>query len=279
MTTLTAAALDVLGAADPADKVRLTEEAAAAWRSGVIASIGAARPPERPARPAEPQLLPPNRMPRRRLGGTEGKIAMLHALAHIELNAIDLAWDIIARFVSDETPRAFCDDWVAVADEEARHFSGLAGLLGDLGSRYGALPAHDGLWEAAQKTAGDLRARLAVVPMTLEARALDTAPATIERLRAAGEANMVAVMETVLTDEISHVATGVRWFDQLCRQSGDDPAAAYQAIIRQHFPKGLKPPFNHNARSQAGFPAAYYEIPPLPQAGPLQSTPPPGLSS
>ncbi len=249
----------VLNTADPAAKVGLTLTTAAAWRAGSITAIGQALPPARPARPDQPEILPPNRMPRRGTGGTAGKISLLHALAHIEFNAIDLAWDVVARFAGLALPKAFFDDWVDVAADEARHFLGLQGLLQDLGADYGTLPAHDGLWDAARKTADSLRDRLAVVPMTLEARALDTAPATIARLREAGATDWLPVLEKVLADEIHHVAVGVRWFDVLCRQSGDDPAATYQAIIRRHFTKGLKAPFNHQARAQAGFPAAYYE--------------------
>ncbi|PKU25211.1 DUF455 domain-containing protein [Telmatospirillum siberiense] len=233
--------------------------AATAWRAETIRSLGAVRPPDRPARPARPQTLPPNRMPKRRLGGAGGRIAMLHALAHIELNAIDLAWDIIARFATPDLPRAFLDDWVVVAQEEARHFTALDELLGELGSAYGALPAHDGLWEAAQKTSDDLLARLAIVPMTLEARALDTAPATIARLAAAGETAIVSVLEKILEDEISHVEAGVRWFRHLCETTGLDPARHYQAIAGAHFTKGLKAPFNRAACDRAGFPPAYYE--------------------
>jgi uncharacterized ferritin-like protein (DUF455 family) len=249
----------VLTAAAPADKTRLTMAAAQAWQAGAIADIGRTEPPLWPARPEHPLILPPNRMPRRGLGGTAGRISLLHALAHIELNAIDLAWDIIARFAKPSLPRAFFDDWVAVARDEAEHFLGLEALLAGLGSHYGALPAHEGLWDAARKTAGSLKERLAVVPMTLEARALDTAPATIAKLRATTDEGTRAVLEEVVEDEIAHVAVGVRWFDRLCRRDGEDPAAAYQAIIRGHFPKGLKAPFNHDARARARFPRDYYE--------------------
>jgi uncharacterized ferritin-like protein (DUF455 family) len=262
MTTvpsLTEAALAVLNAAEPADKVRLSAMTAAAWRSGNLQTLGAARPPDRPARPSEPQTLPPKQMPKRRLGGEGGKIAMLHALAHIELNAIDLGWDIVARFADQGLPKAFFDDWVAVAMEEARHFAALETLLETLGSYYGALPAHDGLWEAAQKTSGDLLARLAIIPMSLEARALDTAPSTIARLTEAGESSIVAVLNPILEDEIVHVAAGVRWFNHLCQAAGLAPASHYQQIVRAHFTKGLKAPFNREARDRAGFPPAYYE--------------------
>jgi uncharacterized ferritin-like protein (DUF455 family) len=259
VTTLAERAVTVLTAADPGDKVRLSQQAALSWRRGELAGIGRCPPPDRPARPDLPVTLAPKHMPRRRLGGPAGKLAMIHALAHIELNAIDLAWDIIARFADPALPQGFYDDWVAVAVEEAAHFAALAGLLADQGSFYGALPAHDGLWEAAEKTAHDLTERLAVIPMTLEARALDTAPATIARLHEAGETQVTAVLSTILADEIGHVAAGVRWFEALCRTRGDDPVARYQAIIRRHFPKGLKAPFNHPARARAAFPLAYWE--------------------
>lgn len=257
--SLTEAAVAILATAEPAAKVALTQQAAADWQSGRIRAVGANRPPDRPARPDRPQTLPPNRMPKRRLGGVAGKIAMLHALAHIELNAIDLAWDIIARFATSPLPGPFFDDWVVVAREEAQHFAALAELLRDQGSAYGTLPAHDGLWEAAQKTADDLLARLAIVPMTLEARALDTAPASIARLAAAGETAIAAVLQGILEDEISHVEAGVRWFRHLCDANGLDPARHYQAIAGAHFTKGLKAPFNRAARDRAGFPPAYYE--------------------
>ncbi|MDR3439019.1 ferritin-like domain-containing protein [Telmatospirillum sp.] len=264
-SSLTDAALAVLSAGLPADKVRLTDMAAMAWQRGEMTGIGHARPPGRPARPDEPPTLPPRQMPKRRLGGENGKIAMLHALAHIELNAIDLAWDIIVRFTHLAPPKDFFDDWVTVAREEARHFAALDTLLHQLGSRYGALPAHDGLWEAAEKTADDILSRLAVVPMTLEARALDTAPATIARLRNDGEDAIVAVLDSILEDEIGHVATGVRWFTRLCLETGTDPVQRYQVTISQHFTKGLKAPFNRAARDRAGLRPAFYE----PLAGPF----------
>jgi uncharacterized ferritin-like protein (DUF455 family) len=222
-------------------------------------AVGAATPPARPARPARPPLLPPRDMKRRRnLGSPAGRIALIHALAHIELNAIDLGWDIIARFSSDDLPSEFFDDWVGVAAEEAEHFALLASRLATLGGEYGALPAHDGLWEAATATAGDLVARLAVVPLVLEARGLDVTPAMITRLERAGDAESAATLRPLYADEIRHVAAGARWFDELCRRRGLDPAATFQDRVRRHFTGALKPPFNREARDAAGFPAAYY---------------------
>jgi len=250
----------VLAAAEPARKVALSTAAAAAWRSGAIAEIGHAPPPARPARPPRPMLLPPRGMPKRRAGGAAAtRVALLHAVAHIELNAIDLAWDLVARFADCAPPRAFFDDWVAVAAEEAKHFGLLASRLEALGATYGDLPAHDGLWEAAEATAGDLLARLAVVPLVLEARGLDVTPAMIARLEAAGDDESAAVLKIIYADEIGHVAAGHRWFLHVCAKAGLAPAHTYQRLVRQYFKGAFKPPFNTLARDAAGLPAAFYE--------------------
>ena len=223
-------------------------------------SVGRAALPSRPARPSRPLLLPPRDMPKRRnFGSSAGRLALLHALAHIELNAIDLAWDITARFAGADLPREFYDDWVGVAAEEAEHFALLASRLEALGSGYGALPAHDGLWEAAAATATDLLARLAVVPLVLEARGLDVTPEMRLRLERAGDAESAAILERIYRDEIGHVAVGVRWFELLCRARGLDPAATYRDRVQRYFAGALKPPFNREARDRAGFSAAYYE--------------------
>jgi len=250
----------VLGTAAPAEKVALSAAAAEAWRSGAIGEIGRTPPPDRPARPDRPALLAPGAMPKRRAGGARAaRIALLHALAHIELNAIDLAWDIIARFAAPELPRAFYDDWVGVAAEEAKHHALIAERLAALGALYGDLPAHDGLWQAAAATAEDLLARLAVVPLVLEARGLDVSPAMIERFERAGDAASAAVLRIVYGDEIGHVAVGRRWFERLCAERGLSPAATYQSLVRRHFKGALKPPFNRAGREAAGFGAAFYE--------------------
>jgi uncharacterized ferritin-like protein (DUF455 family) len=195
---------------------------------------------------------------RRNLGSVDGRIALLHAVAHIELNAIDLAWDIIARFSTGDLPREFFDDWLGVAAEEVEHFALLDARLAALGGEYGALPAHDGLWEAAAATAGDLLARLAVVPMVLEARGLDVTPEMIRRLERAGDPDSAAILERIYQDEIGHVAVGARWFELLCRRRGLDPAAAFHARVRRHFSGSLKPPFNHEARRRAGMSPDFY---------------------
>lgn len=260
MTTLCEAARAVLTAAAPADKVRLTREYAAMWFDGRIAEIGSAAPPDRPARPEQPELRLPRDMPKRGRGGSaQNRLALLHALAHIELNAIDLAWDILARFTATPMPRGFTDDWVRVADDEARHFALLEARLNALGSGYGELPAHDGLWQAAQGTAHDLATRLALVPMVLEARGLDVTPDTVRRLRAVGDAKSADILQLIFEEEITHVAAGRRWFGHLCAQAGQDPVEAWQDLVRRHFKGSLKRPFNLDGRRQAGFGPEFYE--------------------
>ena len=257
--SLSEAAVDVLSAAAPLEKVSRGRTFAGLWRDGVIRDVGEASPPGRPARPESPRLLLPRDLPKRKISAAPaGRIALLHALAHIELNAIDLAWDMVARFSREGLPGAFHDDWVRVADEESKHFVLLSARLGELGSSYGALPAHDGLWAAAAATAHDLLARLAVVPLVLEARGLDVTPAMIARLRSAGDDASADILEIIYRDEIGHVAVGKRWFDHVVRQKGGDPVSCWQALVRRYFKGGVKPPFNIEARDAAGFSAAFY---------------------
>ena len=238
---------------------RRSRAAASDWRGLRITAIGEGQPPDRPARPESPELLPPNRVKKRKIGpGTAGRFALLHALAHIELNAIDLAWDIIARFTHEELPRDFYDDWVRVADEEAKHFSLLSDRLAALGGRYGDLPAHDGLWQAAEATADDLLARLAVVPMVLEARGLDVTPAMIKKLQDAGDEESASVLQVIYDEEIGHVAIGRRWFQWLCAKRQLEPVSTWQRLVRERFRGPLKPPFNEPGRSKAGLSADYY---------------------
>ena len=252
-SSLSEAASRVLGCPDPCQKAELTAAFVAAWRAGAIADIGRTPPPDRPARPEEPALKAPRELAKRKITqAPAGRIALLHALAHIELNAIDLAWDIMARFPTAALPQAFYDDWLQVAEEEAKHYSLLAERLAALGSRYGALPAHDGLWQAAQDTGHDLLARLAVVPLVLEARGLDVTPAMIDRLKTVGDEESAAVLEVIYHDEIGHVAIGHRWFLWACRSRKLAPRTAWVEAVRRHFKGQLKPPFNEAARRQAG---------------------------
>ncbi len=256
--TLGRAAVEVLGCGDAMAKASRSREAAAAWRAGMLRPLCDVPPPLRPARPPRPELRDPARMPKRGKGGSIARrIALLHALTHIELNAIDLAWDLVARFGAG-MPRDFLDDWVGVADDEARHFLLLSDRLATYGVVYGDLPAHDGLWQAATRTAHDLAARLAVVPLVLEARGLDVTPPMIERLKCAGDAESAAVLETIHADEISHVARGKRWFDHLCEGANRDPVLCFQSLVRRYFAPSLKPPFNDEARHAAGLESAFY---------------------
>lgn len=258
--TLAEAALSVLNTPDPAAKAAAALAVARDWGNGTIATVGAAATPDRPARPARPPLRPPRAVPRRRItSAAQGRIALLHALAHIELNAIDLAFDIVARFTEEDLPRAFYDDWIAVGVDEARHYAMLARRLGELGAGYGDLVAHDGLWQAAAETADDLLARLAVVPLVLEARGLDVTPAMIGKLRSAGDVSSADILQTIHDEEIAHVAAGVRWFQFLCERRGLDPAETYRELVRAHFKGRLKAPFNRASRDAAGLPADYYE--------------------
>src|SRR5579872_1434670 len=224
-------AVAVLRASEPAEKVALSRRLIERWRAGGL-QVGVGEPPPRPGRPERPELCPPRDMPKRRhFGSRAGQIALLHALAHIELNAIDLAWDIVARFAGPDLPREFADDWTGVAAEEAEHFALLAARLQALGAAYGDLPAHDGLWEAAQATAHDLLARLAVVPLVLEARGLDVTPGMIERLERFGDGASAAALKVIYADEIGHVATGRRWFDWACANRGVDATDTYHALV------------------------------------------------
>ncbi|MBC8241738.1 MAG: ferritin-like domain-containing protein [Alphaproteobacteria bacterium] len=256
---LSAAACAVLCEAEPLAKVAAGAAAAEAWRAGSLTHLGACQPPSRPARPIRPELRRPGDMPRRSMSGERGRIALLHAIAHIELNAMDLAWDLIARFTNPDLPRTFYDDWVKVAADEGRHFTMLAARLAELQAAYGDLPAHDGLWQAAEKTADDLTARLAVVPMLLEARGLDVTPAMADKLRRGGDARSANILLTIYEEEIGHVSVGRRWFEWSCRRQGLAPVAHWQKLIDGYFKGALKPPFNHAARRRAGMATLYYQ--------------------
>lgn len=261
--TLATGAIKILTTAEPTAKVRLAHALAEAWRSGGI-EPGAAEPPDRPARPEKPLLLPPREMPKRKAGPSLARrIALLHALAHIEINAIDLAWDLIARFAAPGLPRTFFDDWVKVGDQEAAHFELLARRLGELGAAYGDLPAHDGLWQAALETRHDLLARLAIAPLVLEARGLDVTPVMIATLRRNGDEASAAALEVIYREEIGHVAAGKRWFDWVAGERGLEPAAAFRDLVHHHFRGKLKPPFNIAAREAAGMSTAFYSFPAL----------------
>ena len=259
---LAAAADRVLRTADPLSKSTLSRSTAREWQSrraaGDHPGIGTAKPPERPARPDLPVLKHPRDMPRRRPGTATGRTALLHAVAHIELNAIDLHWDIIARFCDVDLPTGFFDDWVAAADDESKHFLLLSDRLAAHGGHYGALDAHAGMWDSALATSEDLVGRLAIVPMVLEARGLDVTPAMITTFEKADDPETVSALETIYTEEVAHVAYGSKWFNFLCGRENCDPKTRFHALVRTHFKGALKPPFNDQKRAEAGIPPDFY---------------------
>jgi len=222
-------------------KPALTREVFNAWRAGRLAlesddDLPAAARTDvamTPGLPVGLALTSPTRVRRRSFGSTAGRAAFVHAIAHIEWNAINLAWDAVWRF--GRMPRDFYDDWASVAVEEARHFAMLRARLLELGSDYGALPAHDGLWQTAEATRHDLLARMALVPRVLEARGLDVTPGLILKLRAGGDQATASILDVVLREEVGHVRIGSHWFHHLCRHRGLEPAAAFEASIREHF--------------------------------------------
>jgi uncharacterized ferritin-like protein (DUF455 family) len=257
--SLADAACAILNSPSCEEKISKTNQVSADWRQGRITKTGACAPPDRPARPPRPELKMPRDMPRRRMGSEKGRIALIHAIAHIELNAIDLAWDIVARFTSENLPREFYDDWISVAVDEARHFQLLNGYLQNRGVAYGHLAAHDGLWQAARDSADDLLARLAIVPLVLEARGLDTTPGAVKRLHEFGDIEAADILATIAEEEIPHVAFGVKWFTAICDKRGLRPEATFQALVRSRFKGKLKAPFATDARSRAGFMPEFYE--------------------
>jgi uncharacterized ferritin-like protein (DUF455 family) len=260
-------ALAGLDTAEPAAKAAAARAAHAAWReareAGRPLDAGSAPLPDRPARPAAPELRAPRDMARRGPGSPAGRVALLHAIAHIELNAIDLHLDTAARFADADLPPGVAGDFLAAAADEARHFLALEACLEARGSFYGALPAHDGLWQSSMDTAHDLAARLAVVPMVLEARGLDVTPGMITVFETAGEADAAAALRMIAEEEVAHVAYGTKWFHYLCGREGSDPEPRFHALVNAHFRGALKPPFNHEGRAEAGLTQGYY----MPLAG------------
>lgn len=207
--------------------------------------------PLAPGRPDKPLLVAPGKLKHRSVHTQEGRAVLLHALAHIEFNAINLALDIVWRFAG--MPEAFYRDWLKVAREEAYHFSLLQARLQSLGHTYGDFPAHDGLWEMAAKTCEDVLARLALVPRTLEARGLDASPAIARKLAQAGDHESAATLAIILRDEIGHVSIGNRWYRYVCERRGLDPVSTYDELAKSHCAPRLRGPFNLAARRQAGF--------------------------
>lgn len=259
---LAKAVRSIVQSPDLTNKVQLARITAKAWFGGrlAIGGVSTALPmPERPGRPDRPHLMLPRDMPRRSAGGEKGRFALLHALAHIELNAVDMTWDLIGRFAHQPMPRPFFDNWVQVGLEEAKHFDLLSRRLKELGGAYGDQPAHDGLWQAAQATGHDLLARLAVVPLVLEARGLDVTPGMIRSLEAAGDLQSAKIISIIYRDEKRHVAYGAKWFRHLCAVQGLPLEPTFHRLVRENFRGPVRPPFNDRARAEAGLTPGFYK--------------------
>lgn len=249
------AARDALMTREPAAKIAAVRALVAAFRSGQVERTETA-PAEAvpvPGRPDRPHLVAPRALPQRGLGSAEGRAALVHAVAHIEFNAINLALDAVYRF--RDMPEAFHADWLTVADDEARHFDLLEARLRAMGYRYGDFDAHNGLWDAACRTADVCLVRMALVPRVLEARGLDVTPGIMARLAEAGDAETVSALSVILAEEVAHVAAGTRWFHHCCAQAGLDPEPTFIDLLRRH-EAAIRPPFNRKARSEAGFTAS-----------------------
>ena len=254
MSGLFDAAKRCIDCAEPEAKVALTRATFEALREGKLPLDDDRFPPESigaPGRPAKPRLVMPRDVPQRGLGTDEGRAALVHAIAHIEFNAINLAWDAVYRFRG--MPDDYYRDWVSVAHDESRHFTMLTQRLAQLGRAYGDFDAHNGLWEMATKTADSCLARMALVPRVLEARGLDVTPGMIARLRTVGDNATADILEVILREEVPHVAAGTRWFRFCCEREGRDPDATFAELLREFVPTGLRGPFNLDARRAAGF--------------------------
>lgn len=249
-------ALDLLRLTDPAAKATGTRTLYAAWQADPDALAPnphetLSEPPDLPGRPALPRLVPPKDVPSRSAFTPDGRAGLLHSIAHIEFNAINLALDAVWRFPG--LPEAYYLDWLRVAAEEALHFSLLAEHLASLGHAYGDFDAHDGLWLMTRRTAHDVIARMALVPRTLEARGLDAAPPLQAKLARAGDHRAVEILGVILHDEVGHVAIGNHWYRWLCARDGLEPHATYRRLAREHQAPRLRAPFNLGARRAAGF--------------------------
>jgi uncharacterized ferritin-like protein (DUF455 family) len=243
-----------LAEADPQRKAAGVAEMFSAWQKNELpldADVAVTCGHALPGRPLLPRLVPPREVGHRSMRTVEGRAAMIHALTHIEFNAVNLALDAIWRFAG--MPGEYYADWLKVAAEEAFHFSLLSAHLQTLGFRYGDFSAHNGLWDMAEKTQHDILARISLVPRTLEARGLDASPLMRAKLAQAGDDAAAGILDIILRDEIGHVATGNKWFHRLCLQRGLEPMATYRELARQHDAPMLRGPFNIEARRAAGF--------------------------
>ena len=247
--SLRAAALIPWGQTDPVLKAQAT--LALDLNLPVAATATLQAPSASPGRAAKPVLVPHTQLKSKSMATPEGRAMLVHSIAHIELNAIDLALDVVWRFAG--MPEAFYTDWVCIAQEEAKHFNLLRVHLVDMGFDYGDFPAHNTLWDMAERTRDDLLARIGIVPRTMEARGLDASPGVKNKLVSVGDHKAGEILDIILSDEIGHVAAGNRWYRYLCSQRGLDPVSTYAELVAQYDAPKLRPPFNLAARRLAGF--------------------------
>jgi len=248
------AALNWLANASPARKVAGVKALNAAWLAGQVALNAAAalaEPAAIPGHPEKPLLVSPLEVGKRSMRTPEGRAALIHALAHIEFNAINLALDAVWRFA--DMPEQYYADWLKVAAEEAYHFELLNGYLLNMGYQYGDFNAHNSLWEMAERTQDDVLARMALVPRTMEARGLDASPPLRNKFVQIGDDSAAGILDIILRDEIGHVAIGNHWFNWLCEQRGLEPIACYETLARQYSAPAMRKPLNIEARRKAGF--------------------------
>ena len=239
---------------DPVEKSKLTRMYAEQWRSGgleFVESDSPVKPIDVPGRPEKPELVEPTSVAKRRVGGAEGLASLIHAIAHIEFNAINLAWDAVYRF--REMPRDYYSDWIKVADEEAYHYTLLTDRLAELDYAYGDFTAHDGLWDMARRTDHDVLVRMALVPRVMEARGLDATPKIVSRLKSINDEATIALLDIIMRDEIGHVAIGTRWFNYCCEQQGLEPESTFKDLLFQYGKGKIRVPLHLSARRKAGF--------------------------
>lgn len=239
--------------ADPDEKMSCTMDLFAAWEGGALEWQDGEAPDLNinPGRPKRPILVPPKAVPKRGFGSETRRAALIHALTHIELTAVDLAWDSVYRYRG--LPREYYDDWIRTAADETRHFLALRARLRAMGFDYGDFAAHNGLWERAVETAADLMDRMAIVHRVMEARALDVVPNIMEQFRSIGDPETTAVLVEVANDETAHVGAGTRWFRYRCQEQDLDPDQKFFQLVIKYLGKYPKGPFNTQARREAGF--------------------------
>ncbi|XP_059663226.1 uncharacterized protein LOC132308941 [Cornus florida] len=249
----------VLSTGDPLAKSKLSHLAYSRWRRHNL-PIGVSVPPDRPARPTKPQLVSPKEIPSPKNSGLPLNAYMLHNLAHVELNAIDLAWDTVVRFssYSDLLGEGFFADFAHVADDESRHFAWCSQRLAELGFGYGDMPAHNLLWRECEKSSDKVAARLAVIPLVQEARGLDAGPRLVQRLVGFGDCRTSNIVARIADEEVAHVAVGVHWFVSVCQKMGHTPCSTFKDLLREYNVE-LKGPFNYSARDEAGIPRDWYD--------------------